>query len=133
MYRQAFVAPPRLNLGELIDVLAARPKDQTVRFDIGSLYPTRLMSYRGYYEQLALGYMDRDDKGSKGFPNVDAVLAELRSAIGATFTGYKGGEYVMRSETPLWVANYGNTSETIIVGVCDNDYQTVLATAYEPA
>jgi hypothetical protein len=32
----------------------------------------------------------------------------LTEAIGKTYTGYKGGEYVMGKVTPVWVANYGN-------------------------
>ena len=35
------------------------------------------------------------------------LLKECRAAMGAVFTGYKGGEYQMGKSTPLWVASYG--------------------------
>lgn len=40
-----------------------------------------------------------------------------RDAIGAEFTGYKGGEYYMDGQTPLWVSEHGVSSGVALVGV----------------
>lgn len=35
------------------------------------------------------------------------MLEHAKSALGATFTGYKGGEYTMNEYTDCWIAEYG--------------------------
>lgn len=89
-------------LGMLIDVLAARAPDQHVWFDFGQLVPTDVDSYRGYYDHLAIGFAE--DMA----PTVGAFLPKLRDAVGAKFHGYKGGEYRMTRDTPLWAAKPGH-------------------------
>ena len=51
---------------------------------------------------------------------MDAFLEMLIDAIGKTYEGWKGGDYKMKRDTPLWVAHSGHTSETKIVGVKDS-------------
>jgi len=46
----------QLTLGELIDRLKMMPQDEEVRYDFVHFRPTSVDSYRGYYDQLALGY-----------------------------------------------------------------------------
>ena len=60
-----------------------------------------LDSYRGYYCELAVS------TGSV-IKNVLDVIMELEAAIGATFTGYKGGENIMCDHTEIYWAEYGN-------------------------
>lgn len=98
-------------LGALIEALRFAPKDADVQFDFCYLSPTSVASYRGYYDHLALGW------DAKAWPKVTAVLAELESAVGKTFEGWKGGNYRMSLETPLWVSNRGETGGTGIVAV----------------
>ena len=114
----------RLTLGGLIDLLTNRPDDQRVWFDFGGLSPTTIDSYRGYYEDAALGFSQETD------PTVPQVLAELRGAIGKVVTGYKGGDFELHRNSRLWVANYGRTSDTAIVGVEECDYTTILRTEW---
>ncbi len=59
------------------------------------------MSYRGYYDELAFEPQDDVSFGE--------MLAHAKAAMGATFTGYKGGEYTMESYTPCWIAEYGTS------------------------
>ena len=63
-------------------------------------------SFRGYYEQLA--FEPRRDIA------VGDVLEAARSALGATYEGYKGGEYTMSEWTTCWIANYGSSSDNLI-------------------
>jgi hypothetical protein len=51
---------------------------------------------------------------------VGDFLATLNDAVGKRFTGYKGGEYIMDADTPLWVANNGETGGTAVVDVRDD-------------
>jgi hypothetical protein len=61
-------------------------------------------SYRGYYSDLSF------DASSATAKTAGQVLADLRAALGSTFEGYKGGDFVMGSDTPLWVSAYGSAS-----------------------
>lgn len=112
-------------LGQLIDSLEGGPPGNACRFDFCSTVPGTLGSYRGYYEDLALGW-----KKQNGYPEptVKDVLATLRSSLGQTFHGYKGGEYVCSPGRWLWVANHSETGDTVVVGV-RHEYQTWILTA----
>lgn len=37
------------------------------------------------------------------------MLENAKSALGATFYGYKGGEYTMHEYTYCWIAEYGTS------------------------
>ena len=94
--------PNHLTLGELIERLRAEP-NQAKRVRVGLAEPH---SYRGYYDQLAF----------EPTPNVTVaeMLAAAESALGATFQGYKGGDYVMREYTDTWIAHWGESGgETV--------------------
>jgi hypothetical protein len=63
-------------------------------------------SYRGYYEDLA--FEVRLDT------TVGEMLAAAESAVGATYHGWKGGEYTMKGWTACWlVRSRGECGETI--------------------
>lgn len=116
----------QFTLGNLIAALKAQPATHDVRFDFGGFIPRSLMSYRGYYDQLAL---DFDDDYHKPV-TVSALVVQLEKAIGKTFEGYKGGTYRMDRDTLMWVAHYGDSNSTGIVGVQDVRWQTVINTAW---
>jgi len=113
-------------LGQLIDELLRHDLDQDIRYDFGYFYPHGIHSYRGFYEDLALGY-DNKFKGDNHVKGGD-VLSWLNNAINKEFTGYKGGKYRMNGYTPLWVANHDETSEVIIVDVQKFSVGIVLVT-----
>lgn len=115
-----------MTIGNLIALLKARNPDQDVVFDFGGFIPRDVDSYRGYYDQLALGYDDDYTKET----TVSALIARLEAAIGKTFHGYKGGDYRMDEDTKLWVANYGECHSTAILGLADCDWHTVIATGF---
>ena len=92
-------------LRTLIQGLEQMPQDATLLITPINAYPTGLDSYRGYYADLAIEYtaVRPDTKGL----TVGELLEKARNAVGATFTGYKGGEFVMDEDTPIWISPYG--------------------------
>lgn len=90
-----------MTLQELIDYLAAC--DPSTRVPIGFARPH---SYRGYYYDLAFEIETETTVG--------AMLAAARKALGATYQGWKGGEYTMGEHTDVWlVEREGDLGETI--------------------
>lgn len=93
-----------LNVGAVIERLKRMGQEEQVT--------TTLESYRGYYEDAALGY------GDGKYPKVKDLLAHFEATIGKVFHGWKGGNGTPISyKTALWVANPGETGDTVIVGV----------------
>lgn len=85
-------AKSQLTLGGLIDALTAmRPDEEVVNL-------TAPGSYRGYYSDL---YFERGE----GTRPASELLALARSCMGETFQGYKGGDFTMSRNTPLWIAD----------------------------
>ncbi len=111
-------------LSNLIDALEKRDQAGGVRFDFGGLRPTRLHSYRGYYEDLALGFAAYDAQGA--VDTIGELLRGLKESVGCEFTGWKGGEFMMDRNTALWVANAGETSGTAIVGIHPEPHWTTI-------
>lgn len=110
-------AAETFTLGRLIDALKSLPPDTHVCFDFCGTTPGKLISWRGVYSQLALPPGD----GSGGKP-VAELIADCEKAVGGTFEGYKGGDYVMDRETPVYVDRYGECSATCIIGVSAEKY-----------
>lgn len=87
-------AETQMTLGQLISRLQDMPLDAVV----ANLQDPH--SYRGYYTDLAF-------KLTNGVRRPISLLADCQAAMGKVFTGYKGGEFVMGENTPLWIADYG--------------------------
>jgi hypothetical protein len=96
------VQPEGLGLGEVIAHL--KREDPNKRLPIGFKHPH---SYRGYYDELAFEVAHD--------VTVREMLADAESALGATFQGWKGGDYEMKDWTSCWlVTEEGNSGgETI--------------------
>lgn len=84
-----------MNLKELIEWLEQQNSAAVVPHGFGEP-----MSYRGYYDELAFEPVEETTFGE--------MLRYAKSAHGAYFTGYKGGEYLMDDYTPCWIAHYGS-------------------------
>ena len=131
----------QLTLGELIlkieplivkqeDIKKRFDEEARVIYDFGGLFPTCLDSWRGSYSELALDFKDYGYKEHQAKPmSVTSFLKMLKEALGKTFVGYKGGDFVMNKHTPIWVSNYGESSHTVVIEVVDNDYDIILITA----
>ncbi|MBW8077273.1 MAG: hypothetical protein GJU76_04175 [Gallionella sp.] len=90
-------AATQMTLGKLIAALEAIPPDAQVT-SLGHPH-----SYRGYYSDLAFE--------PQGAPiRADEFLAICKQCMGRIFEGYKGGDFVMGENTPVWIAEYGTTA-----------------------
>lgn len=103
-----------MTLGGLIQDLEACNQDADIMFDFGYFEPSHLMSWRGIYAELALGY-----KGStfSSKTKVKAILKDAKQAVGRVYEGYKGGDFEMNHGTRIHIDNYGEYSETHLVGI----------------
>jgi hypothetical protein len=134
---EAFAKSEQLSLGELVLKLdAIADKTKAVVFDFGDNAPVGLGSWRGIYAELSLHY------GQVERTCVADVLAWLREADGKTFEGYKGGDFTMSRQTPIWVANYGQSgisgykdsseyTSVAVVDVMDGEKVTLVTQAME--
>lgn len=115
--------PKQMTLRKLIEALERKDETLDVTFDFVHFRPTgNAHSYRGYYEDLALGYESGSDCC------VGTLVRSLKSMLGATLTGYKGGNYTMGDDTVVWVANHNESGGTAIVDVVDDDWRVILKT-----
>ncbi len=89
-----------MTLDELIAALETEDPDRMLPLGF-----TNPHSYRGYYEQLAFEPAANASIGS--------MLQAARSALGATFEGWKGGDYTMGRFTDCHLAWRGRCGEEI--------------------
>lgn len=109
----------QMTLGKLISKLEEmNPEDRIICSTDTSMKFTGFDSYRGYYNDLAISY---ETNGNGAFDTVKDFLSAAKECLGKTFYGYKGGEFVMHENTPLWIANYGHTSDFIIDRLEESD------------
>jgi hypothetical protein len=90
-----------MKLGNLIDTLELFAPDVEIVLDDGTV-PIGLCSWRGSYGELSI-----DSRTGRDARTVAEMLRESRAADGGAFTGYKGGEYKMDRETPVWADPWG--------------------------
>ena len=98
-----------MRLNELIKRLEAADPTHTVRWGFGE--PA---SYRGYYEDVA--FVPAEDT------TVGEMLQHARGALGQTFEGYKGGEYLCNDYTDCWISHWGTTERAQKLGHTLLDY-----------
>lgn len=124
---------PQMTIGEMItklETIDPQRKDykgdtqeRHVYLDFCDTRPTGLDSWRGSYREIAIQFDEETSPMS-----LTEFLALLRGAIGKTYQGYKGGDFVMGKHTPVWVANYGNSGSTGVVGIESDDYVVTVIT-----
>jgi hypothetical protein len=114
-----------LTLNKLISALKAEDSTKTVMFDTDQYpdaYPHNICSYRGFYQDLAISetYIKRTCGG---------LLDECDKISGQVLRGYRGGEFTMDPDAPLWKAEWGMTGPAI-VDVRSTDQALILVTRY---
>lgn len=109
-----------LTLGEMITELSKLPEDIPIRYDCTTASPTSPHSYRGYYSDLAFEQSD-------SVRTVGSVLLDCKQSLGKVFTGYKGGDYTMTEDTPLWAAEYSCCGKAMM-GLSVGDTAVVILT-----
>lgn len=90
-----------LSLGQLIERLER--EDPARVLPLGFANPH---SWRGDYYELAFEPVANISIGD--------VLAAARSALGATFEGWKGGSYTMGGHSDCWIAYHGESGDNKI-------------------
>lgn len=114
----------QITIGQLINKLKTIDPDKRVYYDWLRAAPTRFNSYRGYYEDVALGATcERYESKTVG-----ELLAEAEAIMGTALEGYKGGYFKVTPAKPLWVANYGSSTGWAIVGIDENEFYVTLKT-----
>ena len=74
-------------------------------------------SWRGSYNLPAIEY----SLGNKGC-KIDDAIVNLNEIDGMYVTGYKGGDYILSKEDPLFIASYGHSNNcTAIVDIVESD------------
>lgn len=135
MRRTTFEETKQITLGGLIDLLKNLQTDEDcyVRYSFPNKFPTECDSYRGSYDELAIGHDSLDwDKR----PMLSVFLKHLQQCVGKTFFGWKGGEFEMDRDTPVWVDNPGECSSCGVVGITpiyganDRVYEVIINTDY---
>lgn len=112
----------QMTLGELIEKLEGVPDTEYVVHLHGKMSVTigSPHSYRGYYCDLA--FMEVVGP----LPTVEDVLIMLKGCMGKTFTGYKGGEFMMGESTPVWISVYGECSRIAPVDIILNEEKFIV-------
>lgn len=90
-----------LTIGTILRVLDELPAKHVTSYGWDDAY-----SYRGYYEELSV---------NRTKASVATMRAVLQGAVGRVMDGYKGGEYLMKLDTGVWVASWGAPGHPITV------------------
>lgn len=98
-----------LTLGGLLTILRELAQNREI---VGIGGP---ISYRGYYCDLAFEPSDRV-----------RTVYDLRKqceeeCMGQIFEGYKGGDFMMGANTPVWIAGYGDCGVRLVGLNTDSD------------
>lgn len=123
-----------LRLGEMIYALQAktascsphakmffRRRGTTEEYAVDGVDPH---SYRGYYSDLAL---ELDRTANMDAAELHGFIAMLEGVKGKTMHGYKGGDYLMHKNVPVWFSAYGSYSgDGFVDVVIDNQEKVVL-------
>lgn len=100
-----------LTIGEAIQKLNSFSESDKLLFSNGHYFDGTYDSYRGYYEDMYIGWDDED----KGFNTVGKLKEVLNDALDVgVMIGYKGGEFSIAEDTLLWFSTYGDTGYTIV-------------------
>ena len=86
-------------LNDLIERLRELPQDMPIL--LGDAF-----SYRGYYEDISFEPFD--------MVTVKEALIEAENSNGAIFEGWKGGDFRMDNDTPVWYAHEGSSGSEIV-------------------
>ncbi len=149
----------QLMLVELISKLEnVTNKELPIFFDASIYVPTAIGSWRGSYRELAICYEGDDSFNTDKIehedfeyghsykqqstalpekPTVKDFLDMLKLCSGKSFTGYKGGNFEMGKNTPIWVSNYGTSNgyktnkdcwNQAVVDIQENDKTVIIVT-----
>lgn len=104
-----------LTVEEVLNEMGKYSETEKIILSNGMFLDGSFDSYRGYYDHLAIDFSEND----KGMNTVGGFKGILKKALYVgVMCGYKGGEYSISDDTPVWFAHYGTTSGSeMIVGI----------------
>ncbi len=108
----------QLTLGALIKKLESANRNLPVLCSNGVMLG-ELSSYRGYYSDLAFEPTEKQT-------TVEGLMIDCKKALDTTFVGYKGGDFVMGSDTPLWLSPWGECSDIALMDVAEGDVKLIV-------
>ena len=128
MKQDEYAKKPIRTLGEVILLLQAQPKENLVKLDFTDDKVEAIDSYRGYYEDIALEYGPESRFSYRGpLTTVKELLDECERAVGKTFYGYKGDEYIMHRKTLVWVSRWGHCDQRMVTDIrSDGNITTII-------
>jgi hypothetical protein len=88
------------HLRDLITFLETQDPESTVKDGFGEPH-----SDRGSYDELAFD--------PKPEAKIEDMLRYAKGAVGETFEGWKGGDYTMDLDTPVYIGEYGTGGDPI--------------------
>ena len=116
-----------LTIESMLDKLSQHDNSDTITFSNGEFLDGSFGSYRGYYEDLSIGYSDKD----QGFNTVKDLKDILNKALDkGIMYGYKGGEFSIDEDTLVWLAGYSDLGD-MIVGVAEVNGDVMIITKEE--
>ena len=131
---QSKLSGEEFNLGDLIKMLEAAPQDmlvdvvlsdgtimvphQDTEFILGEGVGYCFDSWRGSYVNLAINVQNDSPRY-----RVKHILQHAKDTVGQYLTGYKGGEFLMELDTPIYLSKtYGHYFDEKVIDVkIDND------------
>jgi len=124
------------SIAELLAGLTNVDQTLSVCFEFANCRPTSLGSWRGAYDQPALGwqpsgYSKREQKLDE-FPTVAQFCQSLRDDMDRHHGAWHGGTASFREDQKLHVDNDGDATNTVITGFSALGTRLVLHTAYVP-
>lgn len=117
-------------LSELQAVLAAAEPSWPVHVEVEGerKYCGHLISWRGVYAECSLDWDDEDYSQM----TVQKLKAQVDDALaGHPLEGYKGGDFVMDGDTPVWADPYGKYNGRIITRARDDIGSTLRFETYQ--
>jgi len=91
-----------MTLGKLIEIIKPLHPDTPYRLDRGGCFYDG-HSYRGYYSDLA--FEPTDEQHTLG-----SLMSDIQSFHNKRLEGYKGGDFVLHDNVPIWISDYGRNS-----------------------
>lgn len=119
-----------MTIDELISLLKTAKPDVRVYFSFCKCIPDGIGSWRGSYDEPALGWAPSGYSGEvDSYPTVKSLIEDLEDAInGVAFSGWKGGEYCYHGHETLHIDNDGDCTNTEISRVEIKDWEVIIHT-----
>ena len=117
-----------MTINRLLAILSQAKPELRVHFDFCDCVPTQIASWRGVYAEPALGW---EASGyHSGDITVASLIKELQRAIdGRSYGGWKGGDFYYTGDETLHIDNFGQRTQTEILGVDIFDWCVIIVTA----